>query len=139
MSAANLDLVRSIFTALERDDYSSAEWTESEVEYVIADGPSPGRWKGRVGMAEGIRDWLGAWEDFRVKAEEYRELDDERVLVLVVFSGRGKTSGLEIDETRSKGASLFSIRDGKVTKSVQYWDRESAFADLGLAPEAGCA
>jgi hypothetical protein len=36
---------------------------------------------------------------------------------------------------RSKGANLFHIRDGKVTKSVFYFHRERAFADLGPAPE----
>ena len=46
-------------------------------------------------MAEAFRDWLSAWEELRVEAEEFRELDDERVLVLSHFSGRGKTSGLE--------------------------------------------
>jgi hypothetical protein len=33
-------------------------------------------------MAQGTRDFLSAWEEFRFEAEEYRELDDERVLVL---------------------------------------------------------
>jgi hypothetical protein len=67
--------------------------------------------------------------------DEYRELDDERVLVLSHYSGRGKTSGLELGQIQAKGAGLFHVRRGKVTKLVIYFDREHAFADLGLAPE----
>jgi hypothetical protein len=51
--------------------------------------PAPGSWTGLGGMAEGTREFLSAWEDYRAKVEEYRELDDERVLVLVRASGRG--------------------------------------------------
>jgi ketosteroid isomerase-like protein len=86
-------------------------------------------------MAEGWRGFLSAWEDFRPEVDEYRELDDERVLVLSHYSARGKTSGLELGQIRAKGAGLFHVRGGKVTKLVIYFDREHAFADLGLAPE----
>jgi ketosteroid isomerase-like protein len=137
MSQENLDLVRSIFAAWERGDYSSAEWAHPEIEYVIADGPARGRWTGLAGLAEGFRDWLSAWEEYRVEADEYRELDDERVLVLVHLTGRGKTSGLELGQMRAKGASLFHIRGGKVMRLVLYFDREHALADLGLPPKAG--
>ena len=44
-------------------------------------------------------DWLSAWEGFRVKADDYRELDDERVLVLLHVSGRGKISRLQVGQT----------------------------------------
>ena len=67
------------------------------------------------------------------EADEYRALDDERVLVLMHFSGRGKTSGLEVGDIQMKGANLFHVRGGKVTRLVTYWDRERAFADLGLS------
>ncbi len=68
----------------------------------------------------------------RCEGDEYRALDDERVLVLMHFSGRGKTSGLEVGGIRMKGANLFHVRGGKVTRLVLYWDRERAFTDLGL-------
>jgi ketosteroid isomerase-like protein len=135
--SANLDLVRSIYAAWERGDYGSAEWAHPEIEFVIADGPSPGSWTGLAGMAEGFRDWVSAWEAYRVEADEYRELDDERVLVLSRFSGRGKASGLELAQLRTKAASLFHVRGGKVTRYVIYWDRARALADLDLAPARG--
>jgi len=100
---------------------------------VFADGPQPGSWTGLGRLAEGWREWLSAWKDYRVEADDFRELDNERVLVLSHYSGRGKMSGLEVGQMRTFGATLFHIRDGKVTRFVGYWDRDRAFADLGLA------
>jgi ketosteroid isomerase-like protein len=135
MSEENVELVRSIFAAWERGDFSSAEWADPEIEYVIADGPAPGTWRGLSGMAEGQRDFLGAWEGLRTVADGYRELDNERVLVLTHQSGRGKTSGLDVGQMRAKGAVVLHIRDGKVTRLVIYWGRDRALADLGLASD----
>jgi ketosteroid isomerase-like protein len=137
MSQENVELVRSIYAAWECGDFSSADWADPEIEYATMDGPLTGTWRGLEGMAEAMREFLRAWEDWRVTAEDCRELDAERVLVPFQFSGRGKTSGLELGQIRTKGASLFHVRDGKVTRLVQYFDRERALADLGLAPESG--
>ena len=138
MSASpNLDLVRSIYAAWERGDFSSAEWADPNIEFVIADGPSPGTWTGLSGLAEGHRAWLSAWEGFRSEAQEYRELDDERVLVFSRYSGRGKTSGLELGQMGAEGAGVAQIRAGKVTRLVWYTDRDRALADLGLRPDTG--
>ena len=137
ISQGNVEIVRSICRNWERGDFSSAEWAHPEIEYVNVGGPLSGSWTGLAEMAEGMRDVLSAWEDFRVTADQYRELDGERVLALSQNSGRGKTSGLDLGQTRTKAALLFHVRGGKVTRIVSYWDRENAFADLGLAPEAG--
>jgi ketosteroid isomerase-like protein len=137
VSSANLDLVREIYAAWERGDFGESEWAAPDIEWVLADGPSPGRWMGPAGMAEGWREFLSAWEEFRVEGDDYRELDEGRVLVLGHFSGRGKASGLEAGEVSAKGAQVVHIRDGKVTRSVTYFDRRRAFSDLGLAPETG--
>jgi ketosteroid isomerase-like protein len=137
VASANVELVQSIYADWERGDFSSAEWAYPGIEYVMADGPAPGSWTGLAGMVTGVRDGLSAWQNWRMEAEEYRELDGERVLVLDHFHGRGKTSGVELAQLRrTKGAHLFHLRDGKVTKCVFYFDRERALADLGLTPGA---
>jgi len=128
----NVDLVRSMYAAWERGDYSATEWAHPEIEYIIADGPAPGSWSGLAGMAAGWRDFLGAWQEYRSEVEEYRVIDDERVLVLVRARARGKTSGMDVEHMRWLGASVFHLRDTKVTRFVIYFDRDRALADLGL-------
>ena len=133
MSRENVEIVRSIYAAWERGDYGSTEWAHPEIDYVVADGPAPGRWTGLAGMAEGSREMLAAWQDFGAEVDEYRQLDDERVLVLNRFVGRGKTSGADLGQMRARGANVFHVRGGTVTRLVQYWDRERALADLGFS------
>ena len=128
----NLDLVRSIYAAWERGDWSSADWADPAIEYVIADGPDPESATGLESMAAAWRGVMSGWEELRIEVDEYRQLDDERVLVLFRRSGRGKRSGLELGEMQSKGAVLFQVHDSKVTTLVWYWDRDRALADLGL-------
>jgi ketosteroid isomerase-like protein len=118
----NLDLVRSICSAWARGDFSSADWADPEIESGWADGPSPGSRTGLAAMAESEREFLG----------EYRELDGRRVLVFIHASGRGKTSGLDLGQLSKAAACLFDIRDGKVIRLVNYWNRDRALADLGL-------
>ena len=134
MPTSNLDLVRSIFAAWARGDFSSVEWAHREIEYIFLDGPHPGSWTGLAGMAKANRDFLTAWEDWRIQAEEYHALDDERVLVLTRMSGRGKRSGVELGHMHSKNANLFQIRNGQVTRLALYWDRSRALALLDLTP-----
>jgi hypothetical protein len=132
----NLDLVRSIVEAWGRGDFTSAEWADDKIEFVLPDGPDPGSWTGIAAMGEAWGRRISTAESFRIVAEEFRELDDERVLVLTPVGGRSKTIGLDLGldlgQISRKGATLFHIRDGKVTRLVQYFDRDRAFADLGL-------
>jgi hypothetical protein len=101
-----------------RESSAAREWERGSVRVVA--------------MAKAWREFLSAWADYSIEAEEYRELEDERVLVLDRRSGRGKTSGLEVGQVGAKDALVFHIRDGKVTRFVGYFDRDPAFADLGL-------
>jgi ketosteroid isomerase-like protein len=128
----NLDLVRSIYAEWERGDFRSARWAHPKIQLVMIGGPDPGVWTGIAGMAEGWHEFLDAWGEFRVVADEYCELDHGRVLVLIHRSGHGRTSGLDVEEMGSRAADVFHIDGGKVTRLVNYWDRDRALADLGL-------
>ena len=92
----NLDIVRSIYADWERGDFSNAAWADPEIEFVLADGPEPGCWTGVAAMARAWSDRLSAFDDYRTAGREYRVLDDERILVLVTHTGRGRSSGLEV-------------------------------------------
>ena len=136
MSSANVDLVLSIYAAWDRGDYESTEWAHPDIEWVRADGPDPGTWTGVAGLATSWHDFLSAWADYRIEVEGCRELDRESVLVLTKRIGRGRTSGLEIAREGATGATVWRLRDGKVTKQITYWDRDRALADLGLSSES---
>ena len=104
----NLDLVRSIVAAWERGDFSSVEWADPEIEWVIAAGPTEGRLTGLPKIAEAWRGFLSTWEDARVVVDDYREFDDERVLVFLHYGGRGKTSGLEPGKSGRRSHACFT-------------------------------
>lgn len=132
---SNLDLVRSIYAAWERGDFTCVDWADPEIEYVVMDGPEPGIWMGVAGMAEYVRDFLSVVDDWRNEAEEYRAISDGRVVVLDRLRGRGRISGLDVGRMKSGGAHVFEIEDGRVTRLGYYNDRVHAFTDLGLTEE----
>src|SRR2546430_15459102 len=90
----NMDLVRSIYADWERGDFSSADWAHPEIEWTAIGGPEPSSGKGIASLDAAWRDFLGAWGDYRVVAEEIRDLDAERGLVLLTARARGRASGV---------------------------------------------
>ncbi|MEA2313721.1 MAG: hypothetical protein QOI03_413 [Solirubrobacteraceae bacterium] len=61
-------------------------------------------------------------------------------LVRSIYAARGRGDHSsnewahpEVGGMNAKAASIFAVRDGMVTRIVVYFDRERAFADLGLA------
>ena len=79
-------------------------------------------------MAAAALGWVGAFDGYRAEAEHLREAHPGCVLALV--RGYGRPRGTATAEDR--GAGVFEIRAGKVTRLALYTDRDHALADLGL-------
>jgi ketosteroid isomerase-like protein len=124
--------IAALYDEWARGDFSSTDWAHPEIEFVSADGTTPGTWRGLEETRAGWREVLNAWDDFRTQAVEFREIADDCLLVLTDNTGRGKVSGFELGDTATRGANVLHLRDGKVVKLVAYWNRDQALADLGL-------
>ena len=67
------------------------------------------------------------WESHRSEPEEIRVLDDDRVLYLSIEHLRGR-DGLEVSQT---AASIFTVRDGRISAWQGFWSREDALKAAG--------
>ena len=127
MSQENVEIVRSIYRAVERGDYSSSEWADPDIEFVAPHEERPLR--GVEAMQRSWRDFLTAWKDFKAEPEEIIDAG-EQVLVVEKVGVRGRGSGAPAEGLRS--ASLFTFRDGRVVRLVEYMDRAEALEAVGL-------
>ena len=129
MSQENVEVVRQMYDAYSRGDNEAALAAfDPEVEMDASVRPEGGVYRGRQGIAEALRTWSGTWEDFKIKVEEMIDAG-ERVLVAEHQTGRGKGSGIPLDEHTF---SIFTVEAGKIVRLVWVPTRAAALAAAGL-------
>jgi ketosteroid isomerase-like protein len=134
MSRENVEALRSVYERWSRGDFWTPEIFDPDVEVVWDPGVlDVGTYRGLAGLEQSLREFFSAWDDMRMKAEEFIDLDSG-VLVLITASGRGKESSVE---TEGKYAHHWTMHGGKATRIVGYVDWDTPRAELGLASEAG--
>jgi ketosteroid isomerase-like protein len=101
-----------------------------------AESPVPGPYRGH----DGVRQWFRAVNDPDMgldiqffELEEVIGVDDERVVTIQRATGRGRASGLEVDQ---RWGSIIGVRDGKIAFASGYPTPEQAVEAAGL-PELG--
>jgi uncharacterized protein len=130
MSQENVDVVKQVIAATSRGDFATVlalhhpDWEGTiPEEYPVA-----GIWRGLDGVSEFAKEWLEAWEEFRIDPEEFSDGGDA-VVVTVRYWGRGAGSGVEITE---RWFYAYRLRDGKIIRWRPYADRREALNSVGL-------
>ena len=129
----NVDVVRKLYTYWQAQDVEAGtKLVDPDIEFVRIGaglGDLAGEWRGVDAMWGALFQWLQAWDELKVSPERFIELDDGRVLVLDRQTGRGRASTITLEHDL---ASIFTVRDGKLTRLVAYWDRADALRDAGV-------
>jgi uncharacterized protein len=131
----NVEVVRRLFEAWNRRDYSAALALidpEVEVEVSASGLELQGTQRGHAGLTE----WMAAfWDNFdspRAEIDEYVANGDD-VVVTAHFYGRGKTSGAEVEMRRGQ---VYTLRDGKVVRWRHFTSRLEALEAVGLPADS---
>ena len=133
MSRENIGVVQRFFEARNRNDLEGelAELAD-DVVWDMSNSRSPyqGVYKGHDGFRQLRREALENWERIEWQPHEFIEAGQ---CVVVPMSGRNLgRGGIELEWTST---SVYTVRAGKIVKSVLYQSKEEALEVVGLRGE----
>jgi uncharacterized protein len=123
---------KASYEAFNRGDNEDAlRFMHPEIEWrtYLVPGPGGGTYHGHEGVVQLWTDVRNVFEDFRNEAEDFFTRDD-KVVVFVRFTGRGRESGADVE---ARLAHLFEFEDGLVRGVRTYEDREQALTAAGIS------
>jgi ketosteroid isomerase-like protein len=130
VSQENVDKARAFIEAYNRRDFDAAVADfHPEVDWVLPERQSSDSAKG---PDEIIRFWEGideTFDEFRLAPQEFLDGGD-RVATRLRHRGRGKESGIEIDEELYHQVATF--RDGKMVRLEYFAEWSEALEAAGL-------
>lgn len=123
----DIALFQGLFDEWGRGEFWNPDPFAEDVVFVRS-GPDGGEYHGRAGLAAAWRDFLGAWDDFRIEGEEIVPGEGGSYVLLLRLEGRGHGSGMAID---AEVANLVHVRDGRIDRLEMFWDRAAALRAAG--------
>ena len=135
MSQENVEIVRRALQAWQRDDFDSwmAAIDPAMDHHTVLERLVEGTesfYRGHEGMRRAWRVYRTEFEEFQVEAQELRDVGGDRVVLLGRFRWRGPASGIA---TESPLGMVFTLRDGKIIRSLDYFSHEEALKAVGLS------
>jgi ketosteroid isomerase-like protein len=135
MSHENEEFVRRGFEALNARDLDRhyVEFFDPEVEWQTSvEDPDAATHRGLQAYKRYLEQWLESFDGLHADVEECIAIGGDRVFTWNRYTGRGRESGVPADWHL---AIIFTIRDGKIVRAEEYFDRNEALEAVGLSEQ----
>ena len=96
-------------------------------------GPDAAEYHGIQGLTAAWRDFLSAWNDFRIETDRVVAGEPGSYALLIRLRARGKGSGVDTD---AEVANVVILRDGQIVRLEMFWDRAAALRAAGAQDTA---
>jgi ketosteroid isomerase-like protein len=127
-----VEIVKRCCEAFDRGDYEAAlDAFAPDIEYDLSHFPDGQVYRGRDGVREAFRIWMGTWENYRQMRAEPIDAGDQ-IILPTRERGRGKGSGVTL-ERQTFG--VWTIRDGKAARIRFYSTLGEALEAVGLSEQ----
>ena len=133
MSGGDIALLAGVLEEWGRGEFWNAEPYAEDVVFVVS-GPDGGEYHGLDGLGAAWRDFLSAWEGFRIQAERVVPGAAGVYALMLRLQARGRGSGVKID---AEVANVVRMRAGRVTRLEMFWDRDAALRCAGAEDRSG--
>jgi ketosteroid isomerase-like protein len=130
MSQENVDFVLGAYARFNAGERVPELWFwHPDAEFQAArEDPDSATHSGIEAIRKQWSRWLDAYPDLRVEPVDAKAKGD-RVFVWVHFIGHGAASGAPVE---LEVAHVYTFRDGRATRCVEYFDRAEALEAAGL-------
>jgi ketosteroid isomerase-like protein len=132
MSRENVEIVRRGYEEFARSRAFVADLATPDFVWDMTHfhgWPEQQVYEGVQGAERFLRDWLSAWDEWDLQAQELLDGGD-KVVAVVHQRGRAKSTGIVADMSF---AQVWTIVDGKQTRMEMYSDVGEALKAVGLA------
>jgi uncharacterized protein len=127
MSQENVEIVRELWDAYSRGDFDRVLALSDP--YVVLVSLEEGPLYGPEAVRANYARWMEAWEEEPETTVEEVIGNGAHVFVIACFQGRGRGSGVRVEQRLYE---VYTLRNGRILRVDEFSDRAEALEAAGL-------